>query len=325
MKVVILCGGKGTRSYPFTEYFPKLMMPITGTPIVVHLMRIYAEQGFTDFVLSAGHRKEILHDYFEGRFKDWNIKIVDTGSDADTGDRIRRCAEFVGDTFFATYGDGLGDIDLNELLRVHQKSGGLATVTSVPLRSQYGTLVFNQEGQVREFHEKPVIRDYWINAGFFVFERRAFEHWHGHNLEGDVLPALSARSELFSYTHQGFWKSMDTSKDQQELERIHAAGRALGETASWTRIPVRGSAGGRSSTLRSRAGGERSQWQRDNRRSGRISAFLSPAPPAFSEAGSPETFSSAAPTSSHWCGTARRAAWRSMTGCCRVSRLSMDL
>jgi glucose-1-phosphate cytidylyltransferase len=229
MKVVILCGGKGTRSYPFTEYFPKPMMPISGTPIVVHLMRIYAEQGFSEFVLSAGHRKEILDDYFEGRFKDWDIKIVDTGSDADTGDRIRRCAEFVGDTFFATYGDGLGDIDLNELLSFHQKSGGLATVTSVPLRSQYGTLVFNQEGQVREFHEKPVIRDYWINAGFFVFERRAFEHWHGHNLEGDVLPALSARSELFSYTHQGFWKSMDTSKDQQELERIHAAG------APWVR------------------------------------------------------------------------------------------
>jgi len=224
MKVVILCGGKGTRSYPFTEYFPKPMMPINGTPILVHLMRIYADQGFSKFVLSAGHRKEILDDYFSGRFPDWDIKIVDTGSDADTGDRIRRCADFVGDTFFATYGDGLGDLDLQALLRFHQESRGLATVTSVPLRSQYGTLVFSPDGQVREFREKPVIRDYWINAGFFVFDKRAFDHWEGHNLEGDVLPALSARQQLYSYTHEGFWKSMDTSKDQQELERLYTHG-----------------------------------------------------------------------------------------------------
>jgi glucose-1-phosphate cytidylyltransferase len=224
MKVVILCGGKGTRSYPFTEYFPKPMMPIAGSPILVHLMRIYARQGFSEFVLSAGHRKEILDDYFDGRFPDWDITIVDTGSDADTGDRIRRVAEHVDDTFFATYGDGLGDIDLHALLRFHRRSAGLATVTSVPLRSQYGTLVFDDKGRVNEFHEKPVIRDYWINAGFFVFEKRAFEHWEGKNLESHVLPHLAARNGLFSYSHEGFWKSMDTSKDQQELERLYAQG-----------------------------------------------------------------------------------------------------
>ena len=92
MEVVILCGGKGTRSYPFTEYFPKVMMPINGTPILVHLMRIYAAQGFTNFVLAAGHRKEILIDYFDGRCPDWNVRIVDTGSGSDTGERLRRCA-----------------------------------------------------------------------------------------------------------------------------------------------------------------------------------------------------------------------------------------
>jgi glucose-1-phosphate cytidylyltransferase len=226
MKVVILCGGKGTRSYPFTEYFPKPMMPICGTPILVHLMRIYARQGFREFVLSAGHRREILEDYFHGRFAEWSIEIVDTGSDADTGDRISRCADRVGDTFFATYGDGLGDINLHDLLAFHEASRGLGTVTSVPLRSQYGTVVFDVEGRVSSFFEKPVIREHWINAGFFVFDRRAFRHWHGRNLETDVLPRLATDNLLYTYQHHGFWKSMDTSKDQQELERLYQRGEA---------------------------------------------------------------------------------------------------
>ncbi len=157
--VVILCGGKGTRSYPFTEYMPKVMMPIQGTPIIVHLMRIYASRGFTNFVLAAGHRKEMLTDYFEGRFPEWKIRIVDTGDDADTGDRIVRCGTYVGDRFFATYGDGLGDLDLHELLAAHHKNGGLATITTVPLRSQYGLVVFDEGDKVQRFEEKPMIKD----------------------------------------------------------------------------------------------------------------------------------------------------------------------
>ena len=226
MKVVILCGGKGTRSYPFTEYLPKVMMPINGTPIIVHLMRIYASQGFTDFVLAAGHRQEMLRDYFEGRFTEWNITIVDTGEASDTGERIRRCAPHVGETFFATYGDGLGDVDLHRLLNFHRNSGGIATLTTVPLRSQYGSVHFGEDGRVDRFQEKPIIRDYWINAGYFVFERQAFDHWKGQNLETDVLPRIARTGGLFSYVHDGFWKSMDTSKDQQELEAIYRAGNA---------------------------------------------------------------------------------------------------
>ena len=221
MEVVILCGGKGTRSYPFTEYFPKVMMPICGTPIIVHLMRIYAAQGFTNFVLAAGHRKEILQDYFDGRFREWKTTIVDTGAESDTGERIRLCAPYVGQTFFATYGDGLGNLDLQSLLDFHRNAGGLATVTSVPLRSQYGTVLFNEDRQVLRFQEKPVIPDCWINAGYFVFERQVFEQWKGHNLEKDVLPHLASRGVLHTYLHNGFWKSMDTSKDQQEMEEIH--------------------------------------------------------------------------------------------------------
>ena len=224
IKVVILCGGKGTRSYPFTEYFPKVMMPVNGTPILVHLMRTYASQGFTNFVLAGGHRIEMLYDYFEGRFSDWNVKIVDTGDDADTGDRIFRCGNFVGERFFATYGDGLGDLDLHELLESHKRSGSLATLTTVPLRSQYGLVVFDDDVKVQRFEEKPLVRDYWINAGFFVFEKAAFEDWRGHNLEQEVLPDFARRGQLHVNKHMGFWKSMDTSKDQAELEKLCVGG-----------------------------------------------------------------------------------------------------
>ena len=192
-QVVILCGGKGTRSYPFTEYFPKAMMPINGSPIIVHLMRIYASQGFTRFVLAAGHRKEMLCDYFHGRFDDWSVDVVDTGDDADTGERILRCADRLEDTFFATYADGLGDVDLHALLDFHLGCGGPATLTTVPLRSQYGVVVFDRQNRVNHFQEKPVVRDCWINAGFFAFSKRVFESWQGRNLESEVLPELARR------------------------------------------------------------------------------------------------------------------------------------
>jgi len=229
MSVVILCGGKGTRSYPFTEYFPKVMMPINGVPILVHLMRTYAAQGVTRFVLAGGHRIEMLYDYFNGRFSDWKVTIVNTGEEGDTGDRIFRCREYVGERFFATYGDGLGNIDLPQLLANHRSANALATLTTVPLRSQYGLVVFGDDDKVVRFEEKPIVRDYWINAGFFVFEKRAFDLWQGHNLEQEVLPDFAQRGLLFVNRHLGFWKSMDTSKDQQELEKLCA-----GDAVPWT-------------------------------------------------------------------------------------------
>jgi glucose-1-phosphate cytidylyltransferase len=224
LEVVILCGGKGTRSYPFTEYFPKVMMPVGGTPVLVHLMRIYADQGFTKFILAAGHRIEILTDYFEGRFQDWSVRIVDTGEDADTGERLLRCKPWLSDRFLATYGDGLGNVDLSALLECHESSGGLATLTSVPLRSQYGTVEFTSENRIERFQEKPTIANCWINAGYFVFEKQVFDFWRGQNLETDVLPHLAQQGVLYTYTHDGFWKSMDTSKDQQELDRLRNVG-----------------------------------------------------------------------------------------------------
>jgi glucose-1-phosphate cytidylyltransferase len=224
MKTIILCGGKGTRAYPFTEHFPKPMMPINGSPIIVHLMRIFASQGFTEFILAAGHRKEMLIDYFDGRFPDWDIRIVDTGADGDTGDRIMRCGSFVGERFFATYGDGLGNVDLQRLLDSHVRSKRLATLTTVPLRAQYGLVVYDENLKVQRFEEKPLVKDYWINAGFMVFEKQALMEWQGNNLEREVLPNFAKKGGLYVYTHTGFWKSMDTSKDQQELEELVSGG-----------------------------------------------------------------------------------------------------
>lgn len=238
MRVVILCGGRGTRAYPFSEHFPKVMMPIGGRPILLHLMQIYASQGITKFALAVGHRKEIIYDYFQARFTDWDVQIVDTGSDTDTGERIRRCLPYVDDTFFATYGDGLGNVDLKALHRFHLQTGGLATLSSVPLRSQYGTVNFDASNRVQHFQEKPVIRNSWINAGFFVFHRSAFEIAPGKNLEADVLPELAVRGELYSYQHNGFWKSLDTSKDQQELESYLSSG-----CAPWVTSALQAAAG----------------------------------------------------------------------------------
>ena len=225
MKVVILAGGFGTRAYPHTEYLPKPMMPVGGKPILRHVMDIYARQGFTNFVLSVGYRKEVILDYFEGRSFGWQVEIVDTGAQTDTGGRIYGCRHLLGDTFMATYADGLSDVVLADLLAFHRRAGRLATITSVPLRSQYGTIDADADGVIRDFREKPVLKDYWINAGFFVMEKRIFDHWRGENLEREVFPNRLAGRHLATYRHDGFFKSMDTYKDQQEIEAMFADGR----------------------------------------------------------------------------------------------------
>jgi glucose-1-phosphate cytidylyltransferase len=225
MKVVILAGGAGTRAYPFTEYLPKPMMPVGGKPILLRVMDIYARQGFREFVLSVGHRKDVILDYFEGRDFGWTIDIVDTGAATDTGGRILGCRHLLGETFMATYADGLSDVNLADLLAFHRRAGRLGTITTVPLRSQYGTIDADAEGTIRDFREKPVLREHWINAGFFVMDRRIFDHWRGENLERDVFPNLLPGRHLAAYRHDGFFKSMDTYKDQQEIEAMYAEGR----------------------------------------------------------------------------------------------------
>jgi glucose-1-phosphate cytidylyltransferase len=220
MKVVILCGGKGTRAYPFTEYLPKPMLPVAGTPILVQVMRLFAAQGIKDFVLSVGYRKEVIRDYFEGKQTDWNIELVDTGVDTDTGGRILGCRDVVGKTFLATYADGLSDVSIPALLDFHQSHPGPATITTVPLRSQYGTLSTDDAGRVLSFREKPILREHWINAGFFVFDRGVFDHWEGADLERQVFPHLAKQGLVYAHRHEGFFKSLDSYKDQIEFEQL---------------------------------------------------------------------------------------------------------
>jgi glucose-1-phosphate cytidylyltransferase len=224
VKVIILAGGAGTRAYPYTEYLPKPMMPVAGKPILARVMEIYARQGFTDFILSVGYRKEVIIDYFDQRRSDWKVQIVDTGIDADTGGRIWGCRDLVGDTFMATYADGLSDVPLDRLLAHHRDGGALATITCVPLRSQYGTVTMDDTGRITEFREKPVLMEHWINAGFFVMDRRIFDHWRGENLEREVFPNLLPSRRLASFCHHGFFKSLDTHKDQQEIEAMVTEG-----------------------------------------------------------------------------------------------------
>lgn len=220
MKVIILCGGRGIRAFPFTEYLPKPMLPVGGTPIVMQVIRSFIAQGFDEFVLAAGYRKDVLHDYFEGKEIGAKIDIIDTGDDADTGERIFACRESLGDTFIATYSDGLCDVPLAKLLEFHRGNDGLATITSVPMYSQYGILDTNSEGRVLALREKPVLYEHWINAGFIVFDRQVFDHWEGKNMESEVIPHLVEKGLVHTYKHDGFFKSLDSYKDQREFDSI---------------------------------------------------------------------------------------------------------
>ncbi len=222
VRTVILCGGKGTRAYPHTVSVPKPLLEVAGQPVVRQVMEIYAAHGFHDFVLAAGYKKELIDEFVSELSEPWDVEVIDTGEETNTGGRVRKIADHVGDTFFVTYADGLGDVDLEETLRFHHAHGGIATMTSVPLPSQYGTVEFDADGRVERFREKPRLPDHYINGGFFVFDRRAFDAWPdpGEDLERDVLPALAAQGELYVYKHTGFWKSMDTYKDALDLTAL---------------------------------------------------------------------------------------------------------
>lgn len=218
MTVIILCGGRGTRAWPLTEDVPKPMLPVGDRPVIAHVLNIYAQQGVTRFLLAGGYKVEKLQQWAATASLD--VTVLDTGLDTGTGERIKRCRDHLDGRFFATYGDGLGNVSLPALLAAHEARGRLSTVTTVPLPSQYGTLDVDETDAVRAFREKPVLEDHHINAGYFVFEPAVLDDWVGTDLEREVLPALANRHELTAYRHNGFWKSMDTQKDVEEMTRL---------------------------------------------------------------------------------------------------------
>lgn len=224
MQVVILCGGKGRRAYPLTGDVPKPMLDVGGSPVLVHVMRLFADQGLTDFVLSVGYRQEVIRDHFHTAPRGWRVDIVDTGEDADTGERVHGCRHVLGERFFVTYGDGLADVPLGALVGFHAAHAGLTTITTVPLPCPYGTVETDRAGRVSSFLEKPVLRDHWINAGFMVMDHAVFDVWSGPSLERDVLPALAEGGWAYAYRHDGFFKSLDSPKDQQELDAMARSG-----------------------------------------------------------------------------------------------------
>ncbi|MGN6473301.1 MAG: sugar phosphate nucleotidyltransferase [Mycobacteriales bacterium] len=220
MRALILCGGRGIRAWPATADVPKPMLQVGDRPVLHHVMDISARHGVTAAVLAAGYRHEVIEAYADQWPRDWKVDVVDTGEESDTGARVVACLDRVGDTFHATYGDGVGNVDITAVAARHASHGGGGTVTVVPLPSQYGTLVTDDAGRVTDFREKPVLPDHLINAGFFVFDRDRFAECAGSSLERDILPALGQRGELFVYRHEGFWKSMDTQKDVSDLDAL---------------------------------------------------------------------------------------------------------
>ncbi len=225
MKTVILCGGKGTRMKEFTNSIPKPMVCVGDKPILWHIMKLYSHFGFDEFILCLGYKGERIKEYFEE--SDWDIIFADTGEDTNTGGRIKKIEKYITeDTFFATYGDGLANIDIRKLLDFHLKHGKIATLTAVQPYSQFGILEMNGSGIIMNFKEKPRLNN-WINGGFFVFNRKVFRYLDENDvLEKKPFELLAAEKQLMAYKHKDFWECMDTYKDNVELNEMWSNNKA---------------------------------------------------------------------------------------------------
>jgi glucose-1-phosphate cytidylyltransferase len=227
--VVILCGGAGTRLREQTQTIPKPLVEIGGRPILWHVIRIYAEQGFERFVLCTGHKGELIERFVheDGMPDGLEISCVDTGEETPTGGRIALVSSLLDeDRFCVTYADGVADIDLAALLRFHEDHGALATMTVVQPELQFGVAELNGDGHVSGFTEKPRFEG-WVNGGFFCFERGALEYIGPDSvLEREPLELLARDDQLRAFRHQGFWDCMDTYKDAVLLNDLWAEGRA---------------------------------------------------------------------------------------------------
>ncbi len=219
MKVVILAGGLGTRISEETGDKPKPMVLIDDKPILWHVMNIYATQGFTDFIIAAGFKAQVIASYAESVKELWRINVVDTGVNTQTAGRIKRILHLVDtDEFMVTYGDGLGSININRLIKFHSNQKNLGTVTAVRPPARFGVLEA-ENGLVTNFGEKRQSDAGWINGGFFVFNKRVFESpiSDAQSLETAILPRLVKLRELNAFFHHDFWQPMDTLRECNEL------------------------------------------------------------------------------------------------------------
>ena len=228
MKAVILAGGYGTRISEESHLKPKPMIEIGGKPILWHIMKIYSAYKIDDFIICLGYKGEKIKEYFE-QFdsKLWNIQLIDTGLDTMTGGRLKRIQDKIDDTFCVTYGDGLSDVNLNNLVTFHKEKKSLATLTAIHPPERFGVLNLSGE-YVTEFHEKHTGESSWINGGFFVFEPEIFDYLQNDStvLERAPLETLAKEQKLSAFKHNGFWHPMDTLRDKKHLEDLWTSEKA---------------------------------------------------------------------------------------------------
>ena len=251
MKVIILCGGAGTRLKEETEFKPKPMVYIGNQPIIWHIMKIYSHFGFNEFILALGYKAEYIKDFFlnqktftsdftldTSNYKtiyhvgsrknpdNFNITFVDTGVETLIGERILMCKKYIplkDKLFMVTYGDGVANVNIKEIIRFHKKKKTLGTITGVHPRSKFGLIRLEKGGLVKSFVEKPVLND-WVNGGFMVFNKNFFDFINPGEMEHEALKRITAKNGLALYKHKGFWFAVDTYRELQELNKIWESG-----------------------------------------------------------------------------------------------------
>jgi glucose-1-phosphate cytidylyltransferase len=250
MKVVILAGGQGTRIAEETAARPKPMVEIGGKPLLWHIMKIYSAHGFQEFIICLGYKGYMIKEYFANYFlhmsdvtfdmasnkmevhqnsvEAWRVTLVDTGEDTMTGGRLKRIAGYLGtEDFLCTYGDGLGDVDIRQLLAFHRAQGTMASLTAVQPPGRFGALSLDQD-RIHHFQEKPQGENGWINGGFFVLSPKVLDYIADDSTiwEREPLEKLAATRQISAYKHRGFWQPMDTLRDKNHLEELWATGKA---------------------------------------------------------------------------------------------------
>jgi len=252
MKVVLLAGGFGTRLSEETDIKPKPMLQVGGHPILWHIMKIYSHYGFNEFVILLGYKGYTIKEYFANYFlhqsditidlkynsmsvlnntsEPWKVTLLDTGLHSMTGARIKKAREFLGnEPFMLTYGDGVGNIEIDKLLEFHKSHGGTVTITSTQPEGRFGALKLGEDNLVSEFMEKPKGDGNWINAGFFICEPEVFDYIADGDdviFEQEPLKNLAKDGKIFTYQHSGFWQPMDTLRDKKKLEMMWTENKA---------------------------------------------------------------------------------------------------
>lgn len=250
MKVVILCGGKGTRLREETEYKPKPMVEIGGRPILWHIMKLYSNYGFKDFILCMGYKHQVIRDYFldycfmntdvtlslasdqrimyhNYHSEDWNVTLAYTGLETKKGGRIKMVEKYLdGKRFMVTYGDGVSNVNIKKLIAYHEREGALATFTGVHPISRFATVERDEAGKICDWNEKKPLEGY-MNAGFFVLEKDVLDYIEGDvELEENPMKRLAQEGSLAMYKHEGFWQCMDTYRDYLLLKELWERGKA---------------------------------------------------------------------------------------------------